>query len=429
LIIFRSFTLALNPNIILLAFAGLILSFCSWFVCETIFLSAPKKEIAADNALALERVIDANGSTYRRAETSALGNFTEPSAAMSLGSRKGMPGVFWDYADSFCYLFNYASTENLEFGNRLLVFAYFLFGGLGMVAIWSVAAGAITRIAVLRLARDEGCSLTDAVKFSLQRFLAYFSGPLLPMAFVLVLGLLIGLFCLLMRLDWGVVVISIFWFLILIAGFLMAFLVIGLLFGWPLMWPAISAESSDAFDSISRCYAYVLARPLHYLFYMFVSVVFGAICWWIVNLFGEQVISMSDWAASWGAGTERINSIHAVMDGPADTVGDEPSGSLQLGANIIYFWNGVLRTVVAGYAYGLFWCMASAVYLLLRRDVDETEIDEVFIEGEDDFGLPPLNTEPASSSRDTETSTDSAKKSAGNASEKKSEPSDSDSAD
>ena len=403
LIIFRTFTMALNPNVVILAVAGIMLSVGGWFVSEKIFVRTRLTELLAEqNQYELLRVIDANASTYRRADTSPFRGFPVPSQGMSLKSSGGLPGVFWDYAKSFQYLFSIDSARNLDVWQRMNLFAYFLFGGLWMIAAWSVVAGAITRIAVLRFAREEGCGLVEAVKFALTRFVAYFTGPILPLVFVMVLGLIVGLFCLLMLANWGVVLIGIFWIVILLIGFLMAFLLIGLLFGWPLMWPTISAENSDAFDSISRCYAYVLQRPLNYVWYLLLSVVFGAFCWWLVNLFGEQVLAMSEWAASWGAGVDRISGIDAAVNGE--------EGALTVGANIIHFWNGFLRTVVAAYTYGLFWCIATAVYLLLRKDVDETEFDEVYVEGEEDYGLPPLTSESsatkpaqsASSSQDAE---------------------------
>ena len=409
-ILFRTFSLALNPNIILLATAGVFLSCCAWFVPAKLFIDESNLNPQLLN------VVEANASPYRRAtespfeglaepvrgesdtseQAATTGVFADPTEGMSLKGRKGIPGVFWDYVDSFYYMFDFRSGAGLETSARLQLFAYFLFGGLLTVAIWSVLGGAITRIAILRLARDEGCGLVDSVKFALQRFVAYFTGPIIPMAFVLVLGLIVGLFALFMMADWGVIFVGIFWLIVLLIGFLMAFLLVGLMFGWPMMFPTISSESSDAFDAISRCYAYVLQRPITYGFYVLVSVVFGGLCWWLANLFGEEVIAMADWSASWGAGSDRMDRIHELIDGAA---AGEDEGTLSAGASIIGFFNGFLRTAVTGYTYGLFWCLASAMYLLMRKVVDDTEFDEVFVEGEDDYGLPPLTNDPPAESQ------------------------------
>ncbi len=52
------------------------------------------------------------------------------------------------------------------------------------------------------------------------------------------------------------------------------------------------------------------------------------------------------------------------------------------GVLLMDFGAGLVRSIAAGFGYSLFWCLAAAVYLLLRRDVDETELDEVFVESE-----------------------------------------------
>ena len=41
-----------------------------------------------------------------------------------------------------------------------------------------------------------------------------------------------------------------------------------------------------------------------------------------------------------------------------------------------------MRTIAAGFGYSLFWCLTAAVYLLLRRDTDQTEFDEVFVDSQ-----------------------------------------------
>jgi hypothetical protein len=46
------------------------------------------------------------------------------------------------------------------------------------------------------------------------------------------------------------------------------------------------------------------------------------------------------------------------------------------------FGTGLVRTVAAGFGYSLFWCLTAAVYLLLRQDTDQTEFDEVFVDGQ-----------------------------------------------
>ena len=67
---------------------------------------------------------------------------------------------------------------------------------------------------------------------------------------------------------------------------------------------------------------------------------------------------------------------------------------LSFSQNTIGFWNGLIKTIAAAFLYGLFWCMTSAVYLLLRKDVDDTEMDEIYIVDEKrTYELPPLKSD------------------------------------
>jgi hypothetical protein len=65
-------------------------------------------------------------------------------------------------------------------------------------------------------------------------------------------------------------------------------------------------------------------------------------------------------------------------------------------AELMYFFSGCVRSIPTAFMYSFFWCAATMIYLLLRRDEDQTEIDEVYLEEEQEtYGLPPLRTDAA----------------------------------
>ena len=117
---------------------------------------------------------------------------------------------------------------------------------------------------------------------------------------------------------------------------------------------------------------------------------------------GVQVIEVSLWAASWGASTERLNDI---------LVGTGGSTVVENGGWLIEACNGTVDVVVGAFNFAFFWCGATAIYLLLRRDVDQMAIDEVFLEETEQYGLPPMkpvesetpDEVPASSTESTST--------------------------
>ena len=104
----------------------------------------------------------------------------------------------------------------------------------------------------------------------------------------------------------------------------------------------------------------------------------------LVNLFAYWVLTLSDWAISWGSGAERLNQIN----------GPQSMGAVaDLGTAIIGFWTNCVLTLAYGFIFSYFWTSTTAIYFLLRRLVDATEVDEVYMpEEHQQHGLPPLKT-------------------------------------
>jgi hypothetical protein len=94
-------------------------------------------------------------------------------------------------------------------------------------------------------------------------------------------------------------------------------------------------------------------------------------------------VAATYWAASWGGSEEYVRGIVDV-EGRAGWVLLD-----RWGAGLIRFWVGLVKLVGCGFLYSYFWSAFSGIYLLLRRDVDASEIDEVIPE-EDAEQAPPL---------------------------------------
>ena len=251
-----------------------------------------------------------------------------------------------------------------------------LLDGIWAAAVWALFGAAICRIAAVKLAADEQVGPAMALRFAWRKWPSYFAAPLLPVAGVLAAALPVLLLGWAMGLGFFLFVGGIFWWLVLAAGCAMSLLLIGVLFGWPLMWGTISTEGTDSFDALSRSYAYTFERPLNYLFYAAVAGFIGWLGWLLVREFAAGVVWMSYWAASWGSGADRIHAIQGVA-------GSEPlTGASWLGAKLIHFFVACVKLLAAGYLFSYFWTASAAVYLQLRRDVDATETDEVYLDAD-----------------------------------------------
>lgn len=366
LVLFRALRLSLGLPLVL-GFAGALLTLAGWRIAESAFLTD-------DDPL----------RRFSRAQTPAdasPGIPPDPVRWLPTDPRHPVAAWYTDLAAPFVNVFRVERT--------LTQTAYLLFGGLWSLAVWSFFGAAITRLSVVRLGRRERVPLKELASHAVRKFGSYFSAPLLPLLAAATAALLTAIPGLILRMDFGVILMGVVWFLVLAGWAVVAFLLFGLLFGWPLMWPAISAEANgDMFEALQRSYSYTLDRPFHYLFYGLLSWVLGSGAWLLLTYFCQSVVHLAFWGASWGAGRERVEQLMQLVAGE-QTAG----GSLAGGAWLLWFSIECVQLVPRGFVYSFFWCAMSAIYLILRLDVDQTEFDEVFVPEDEPRVLPGLETD------------------------------------
>jgi hypothetical protein len=211
----------------------------------------------------------------------------------------------------------------------------------------------------------------------------------------------------------------------------MAVVLVGLI-GWPLMNPTIAAEGSDNFDALSRSYSYVYQAIWHYLWYWLVAIVYGAALIFFVGFMGSLVVYMGKWGLSQAPGLQSTNpksdrdpaylfvyaptsfgwrdllikdNPHAVARPVVSSSGvptvryefsDEYVASItwynRVAAGFVMLWVSLFFLLIVGFGYSFFWTAATIIYFLVRKYVDDTELDEVYFE-EGDLE-PPSSTMP-----------------------------------
>lgn len=268
-------------------------------------------------------------------------------------------------------------------------FFFYVVGGLWTLLVWSLIGGAITRIAAVKLGREEHAGVREALLFARSRWASLMGAPLLPLVAIGILSLPIMFAGLLMRLDLGVLLMGILWPLVILIGLVMALFGIGLIAGWPLMWATISTEGTDSFDAISRTYGYTYQKPARYVMYALLSTVLGLLGWLVFALFFDTVIGFVDWSVRFGAGGERLEAMRLAI---SPTGQDRAPMMLTWGATLIGLVTSAFRSLLTAYGYGFFWVAAAGIYLLLRLDADQTEFDDVFLDDDEDlmYGLPTI---------------------------------------
>lgn len=261
-----------------------------------------------------------------------------------------------------------------------------------VLAVWGLLGGAIYRIAALHAAREEKISIFQALKFALSKWPSFFTAPLIPLGVIFVLGALITLGSLLANVPWvGAPIVGILFFLALVLGLAVAFVAVGLVGGAGLMYPTIAVEGSDSFDSISRSFAYIYARPWRAVLYTLVALVYGVICYLFVRLFAYISLAAIYLFMRWGvwAGGESIGASDRVA-----VIWREPtwanlwgnfnweamSTSEAVGGFFIWCWVALVAAVVGSFLLTYLASSSTIIYYLLRRKVDATDLDDVYVQ-------------------------------------------------
>lgn len=240
---------------------------------------------------------------------------------------------------------------------------------------------------------------------------------------------------------------------VLIGGAIMTVFLIGLVgypMMYPTL--SVEGDQSDTFDALSRSVNYVYQAPWNYLWNWFIAVVYGATVTLFVLFFASVTVYVGKWAVGltaslvwsdrkpeflfiyapesfgWkelltkdspyelkpagGTGWVWLNKdgkeIPPTADGtrPAEGVRQvyhyEPKDAEKYnkarsefyqyntwGAAIVCFWLTLAFLMMLGFSYSFFWSAATMIYYLMRKKVDEAELDEVFEDDEPEVPLAP----------------------------------------
>jgi len=276
---------------------------------------------------------------------------------------------------------------------------YAIFFGVLSMAIWAVFGGAIARIAALHAAREEAISISQALRFSISKFVSFFTAPVILVVIILVLGILLGIGGLIMTLYVGDLIMSILFVIALVLGAAITFVSIGLIAGGPLMYPTIAVEGSDSFDAISRSFSYVFSRPWRYGLYTVVAAVYGTACYLFVRVFAYGTLlathtfvarglfglgANSNPAPELAEGAGKLDLLWGkpTFDNLAGTWNGAAMGTWydSIPAGIIRIWVYVVVGLVAAFVVSFTISAFTNIYYLLRRKVDATDLDDVYIE-------------------------------------------------
>jgi len=274
-------------------------------------------------------------------------------------------------------------------------FVYFLLLAIGVLLIWSVTGGAMCRIAALQCTRDERPSLPEVWSYIRRNLIGgYFLAPFIPLGFVLAVSLLLILGGVFLRIPvLGDALGGAMFGLAIVGGFIVTLLLVGLLAGGSLMWPAVAAEGSDAFDAFSRSMSYVFSRIWKTIVYVGLAGLYLIVSWNVLQSFVLLALNLTRSIVAFGTSPfgwwmREVNGVRQSkleLIWPIPNMGEVhawPQWSTltwyeSISAALVGMF--VLLVVVFVWAFlsSFYFSASTVIYLLLRRDVDGTDMTDV----------------------------------------------------
>jgi len=395
--IFCAFRMAIQPSKLAIAFAALAA------ICLTGWTMDLSRTVVTGNyTVALPR--GASNETRGNQTVTELDVYMRSSADLknfiisreATGDRAGVFSTLWHCGADEFHNAVYAVlsldipgiVRTVANGIRALAWAFrwhtlysIIFFAIAFV-ILSLAGGAICRIAATQFARADRPRLMQAIRFSQRRLASLVGAPLGPVLIILAFGVPTVLLGLIGNLPVaGPLLTGLLLPLSLAAACATTIVLIGAIGGLSLMSPAIAYDDSDSFDAISRSFI-VYSDPWRMGFYTIVAVVYGAICYLFVRLFGFLLLWMTRSFLQIGF-LEQNQKLDAIWPAPTfdslvGPVGAMPgTWPLWLAALLIRVWVLAVVGLIASFAISFYFSASTIVYALMRKRVDGTPPEEI----------------------------------------------------
>jgi hypothetical protein len=384
----RSFRLAAHPLKLMLCFLGLGLSFAAAVAIDQVpYVGKTDLRVPGIGPVRFD-LEPTRMSFYDNAHAIVTRTLWGQWALPYVG------GKSWDDAAMFFLAPLNAARDCLALGvaywQKFTLFA--LINTILSLAIWAVVGAAVCRMTAVRFAREESVPWTTALRFSFSKWPSTASCVLIPFGVLVLLAIIFNLPAgLVVMVPYvGPYVVGVAMGLALLLNFLLALIFIAGAFSLGLQWPTIAVEGSDAFDAISRSVSYLTSRPWRYLFYTLFSALYGCATFLFVKFLAYLTLAIAHmvmYIFSFGGGPD--NALVRLWEAPTLANPWPVSGGPDSGASYLFiFWVWMVLGLAVAFLGSFFFTSQTIIYFLLRKVVDATDTDEVYVEGSEEEELP-----------------------------------------
>jgi len=414
--IFQAFRMAIGPSKVSIAFAALtIICLTGWIMdlSRTVVTSSYAVALPRGASTEIRRNGDATELDIYLLPGASLKNFIE--SRQTTDNRAGVFRTLWLFGAKELHRALYAVfsgnipavARSLGDCIKALMWAFCWHTLYSIVfftvafAVLSLAGGAICRIAALQFARAERPGLMQAMHFALRRPVSLLGGPIGPVVMILAFGAPIMLLGLAGNLPIiGELLTGLFLLLAFVAACAVTVILVGATAGLGLMSPAVAYEDSDSFDAINHSLSYVYAKPWHMGFYTIIAVVYGAVCYVFVRLFGFLLLWTTYRFLEIGF-LGQNEKLHAIWPEPTfasflGSAGAMPDAwSLWLAALLVRIWVLAVIGLTVSFIISFYFSANTIIYALMRHRTDGNPLEEIYIRpNEASAELPSFEAEP-----------------------------------
>ncbi|RMF85156.1 MAG: hypothetical protein D6744_01875 [Planctomycetota bacterium] len=296
---------------------------------------------------------------------------------------------------------------------------YALIVGALHLLIFAFFGGAICRAAAILITRRHTPDGAELFSFAREKWIDLMAAPLFLIGLFAVVSVLLLLGGLVGAIPWvGEILVALAYGLALLGGVALVFAAVALVFGFHLMWPTIAVEGSDLFDAVQRSAGYVFQRAWSFGFYCLALLAYGGVSLIAVRGLALLLLKFTHTATGLGinffgalrsSGDEAVRKLDGMWSMPAwadmsllpsltpghafwgsfDRVA-ELSGSEQFAQWLLMCWVFLVVGFVAAFVVSFYFCGCTEMYLVLRKETDGVDYDEMFYEeyDEDEFDDP-----------------------------------------
>lgn len=213
---------------------------------------------------------------------------TQREVMVSMGTHEVCQRFFTGLGRMFVGLQFYGEHPEI----KLLSWPWYFLILIYLFTLWIFFGAMISRIIVVKIAKDDVISIATAFQFAHKNKMAYFLTPLVLFGIIGFLCLCNWLAGVVGSIPWiGPILYVGLYFLVLLSTIFIFLVSIGAVFGFNLITSAISAEGSDGLEAVISVYNYIYSRPWHFIFYYFLTFLSMIVLCYVSHFFVDFSLS------------------------------------------------------------------------------------------------------------------------------------------